>query len=176
MCLHYPKSKSMVLKLLHIFLILILSILLGQWLISLSNQEAPTRDSSGGVREKLKYCKKCQKWLLKQARKCMCHCVGHLLRRTITNARGHGWTELSGLNLPNKTPLGTFYWFVYIHTVAVRNPNIQKRKDSFYLHTYLDEGVPRIFWLALPLQHSVIIICNIKFRNVLLKLMQSRIK
>ena len=71
----------------------------------------PTRDSSGRVREKLKYCKKCQKWLLKQARKCMCHCVGHLLRRTITSARGHGWTELSGLNLP-KRRLSTFYWLV----------------------------------------------------------------
>ena len=167
-CLHYPKSR--VLKFLHIFLILILSILLSQWLITLSNQEAPTRDSSRGVREKLKYCKKCQKWLLKQARKCMCHCVGHLLRWPITSARGHGWTELSGLALPIKN---TFTHILLVGIIGVRNPNIQQKKNkSFYLHTYLDDGITRIFWLAaLPLQHSVIIICNIKFRNVLLKLM-----
>ena len=30
----------------------------------------PPRDSSGRVREKLKYCKKCKKWPFKQARKC----------------------------------------------------------------------------------------------------------
>jgi len=53
-------------------------------------EHLPTRDSSGRVREKLKYGKKCQKWLLKQARKCMCHCVGQLQRRPIASARGHG--------------------------------------------------------------------------------------
>jgi len=172
---HYPKSKSMVLEFLHIFFILILSILLSQWLITLSNQEAPTRDSSGGVREKLKYCKKCQKWLLKQARKCMCHCVGHLLRWPITSARGHGWTELSGLNLSIKNTFRHIL-LVGIILIAVRNPNIWEKNKSFYLHTYLDDGVTRIFWLAaLPLKHSFIIICNNKFRNVLLNVAQHQV-
>ena len=135
----------------------------------------PTRDSSGRVREKLKYCKKCQKWLLKQARKCMCHCVGHLLRQTITSARGHSWTELSGLNLSIKNTFGHIL-LVGIILIAVRNPNIWEKNKSFYLHTYLDDGVTRIFWLAaLPLRHSFIIICNTKFRNVLLNVVQHQV-
>ena len=118
---------------------------------TLSNQEAPTRDSSGGVREKLKYCKKYQKWLLKQARKCMCHCVGHLLRWPITSARGHGWTDLSGLNLSIKNTLEHIL-LVGIILIAVRNPNIWEKKISLFTSTHIwMMGSPEFSgWLLCP--------------------------
>ena len=118
---HYPKSKSMVLEFLYIFLILILSILLSQRLDAVksrSTNQRLIRRSEG----KAKILQEMPK-MAAQARKCMCHCVGHLLRRTITSARGHGRAELSGLALPVKNTFRHIL-LVGIILIAVRNPNI----------------------------------------------------
>ena len=125
-------------------------------------EHLPTRDSSGIVREKLKYYKKCQKWLLKQARKCMCHCVGHLLRRTITSARGHGWTELSGLHLPVKNTFRHIL-LVGIKQIAVRNTNILFTSRHLWMKALplssLSSAIPSLgmyclMWYSIKLIHE----------------------